>query len=124
MIGSTGDFARQKRLLKPGDFKTVFDEAVRSGDALLTVFARPNSLGVARLGLAISKKHLKLAVDRNRVKRLIRESFRRHQTRLQGLDIVVMARAGIKTQSNEQIQQSLARHWQRVIQQCANSSAN
>ena len=120
MIGSTGDFARQKRLLKPGDFKTVFDEAVRSGDALLTVFARPNSLGVARLGLAISKKHLKLAVDRNRVKRLIRESFRRHQTRLQGLDIVVMARAGIKTE----FLQNLPRHWQRVIQQCANSSAN
>ena len=124
MIGQTGDFARDKRLLKPGDFKRVFDQAVRSGDAFLTVFARPNSLGVARLGLAISKKQLKLAVDRNRIKRLVRESFRRHQTRLRGLDIVVMARAGIKTQSNQQILQSLERHWQRVTQQCANSSAN
>jgi hypothetical protein len=37
---------------------------------------------------------------------------------------VVMARAGIKTHSNEQILQSLERHWQRVTQQCAHSSAN
>ena len=90
----------------------------------MTVFARPNTLGVARLGLAISKKQLKLAVERNRAKRLARESFRRHQIQLQGLDIVVMARAGIKTLSNQQILQSLERHWQRVIQQCAKSSSN
>ncbi|MBD3669603.1 MAG: ribonuclease P protein component [Gammaproteobacteria bacterium] len=118
-MGLTGDFARHKRLLKPGEFKRVFQDAVRSGDSMLTVFAKPNSMEHARLGLAISKKHLKLAVDRNRVKRQIRESFRQNQTQLQGLDIVVMARAGIKSEPNLAIRQSLERHWQRILRRCA-----
>lgn len=48
----------------------------------------------ARLGLVVAKKHLKRAIDRNRFKRLVRESFRSHQLQLAGLDVVVLARNG------------------------------
>ena len=44
----------------------------------------------ARLGIVVAKKNIKLAVDRNRLKRLVRESFRKQQLGLLGLDIVVI----------------------------------
>jgi len=120
----TGDFSRPKRLLKPGEFKQVFDHSTRSSDPNLTVFCRPSALENARLGLAISKKQLKRAVDRNRIKRLVRESFRHHQVALQGLDLVVLARRGVQELDNLQILHAIERHWQRVIKRCADSSSN
>ncbi len=48
-----------------------------------------------RLGLVIGKESVKLSVERNRLKRLIRDSFRLHQELLAGLDIVVVARKGL-----------------------------
>jgi len=124
LLELTGDFARSKRLLKPGEFKQVFDHSTRSSDSALTVFGRPNALANARLGLAISKKQLKRAVDRNRIKRLVRESFRQHQLLLAGLDMVVLARRSILDLDNQQILHALERHWQRIIKRCADSSSN
>lgn len=124
LLGLTGDFSRCKRLLKPGEFKQVFDHSTRSSDSNLTIFGRPNTLGNARLGLAISKKQLKLAVDRNRIKRLVRESFRQHQLALCNLDLVVLARRSIHDLDNRQILHALERHWQRIIKRCAESSSN
>lgn len=49
----------------------------------------------ARLGLAIPKKHIKKAVDRNRLKRLVRESFRINQENLGSFDVVVLVRRDI-----------------------------
>ena len=112
-------FARGQRLLKPGEFKRVFDKACRSSDNHLTVLAIRNTLGYGRLGLAISKKNVKLAVQRNRIKRLIRESFRHHQATLADYDLVVMARRGVADLGNQEIVTSLERHWRRIQQRCA-----
>lgn len=56
------------------------------------VFARPNGLGEARLGIVAGRKAAPLAVDRNRVRRLVREAFRALRPRLAGLDVVVRLR--------------------------------
>jgi ribonuclease P protein component len=53
---------------------------------------RDNGLDHARLGLAISKRVSKRAVERNRIKRLLRESFRRVRHQLPPVDLMVMAR--------------------------------
>jgi ribonuclease P protein component len=112
-------FARGQRLLKPGEFKRVFDRACRSADKHLTVLAAVNLLPHGRLGLAISKKNVKLAVQRNRIKRLVRESFRHHQDIVSGYDVVVMVRRGIDDLSNAEITAALHKHWRRIQQKCA-----
>ena len=113
-------FPRQLRLLSSQDFQPVFKHTdCRSVDQRLTVLARQNDLAYARLGLAISKRIIKTAVGRNRVKRLVRESFRHHQQALSGLDIVVMGRDGAPLASNSELLLALQTHWQRVAKKCA-----
>jgi len=85
-------FPRPNRLTSAADFERVFKHAQRSGDRFFTVLYRRNNLGYPRIGLAIAKKSVRSAVGRNRLKRIIRESFRQAKSQLLGVDIVIMAR--------------------------------
>ncbi len=96
----------------------MFDKATRSRDKWFTVLCRKNNLATARLGLAISKKQCKKATARNRLKRIIRESFRHHQDALEGLDIVVMNKVAATDERNTVLVDSLEKHWQ----QCRNKT--
>lgn len=107
---------RFKRLSDAASYGRVFKRAHRSRDRWFTVLARANDgevarRGVARLGLAVSKKHCRLAVSRNRIKRLVRESFRLHQDSLRGLDLVVLNQPGAERAGNRELLHSLERHW-------------
>ena len=82
-------FGRDARLLKPIQFEQVFAENERARTDALLVMVRPNSLGHARLGMVIAKRVLPRAVDRNRIKRCIRETFRLQRQHLPGCDFVV-----------------------------------
>jgi ribonuclease P protein component len=104
---------RENRLLQPAAFARVFEKAARSRDKWFTVLSRLNDRQVARLGLAISKKHCRHATGRNRIKRVVRESFRRHKAQLAGLDIVVMSQPATKDASNQALFDSLEKHWER-----------
>ncbi|MEY8215135.1 MAG: ribonuclease P protein component, partial [Colwellia sp.] len=73
-----------------------------------------------RLGLAIAKKRVKLAVQRNRIKRIIRESFRLNQHELPPIDMVVMVKSGIDQLDNNVINQELAKVWRKIIQRHKN----
>ena len=123
MMVNGARFSKRVRLLKPAEYSRVFKKAIRSSDRLLTILAANNDLGYPRLGLAISKKNAKRAVDRNRIKRLIRESFRLHQLELPAADFVVMAKPVTKSVDNHEIFKSLEHHWNRLIKQCAKSSS-
>ena len=69
----------------------------------------------ARLGLAIAKKQVRLATQRNRLKRLVRETFREHRAELAGLDLVVMARAGAAAADNRRLRRSLQSHFHQLM---------
>jgi len=73
-------FQKNHRLLDSKNFKTVFDgvEYKQSG-GFFTFLSRRNQLSSSRLGIVIAKKHIPLAVNRNKIKRAIRESFRHHR---------------------------------------------
>ena len=63
--------------------------------------------------MAIGKKNCRLSTGRNRLKRIIRESFRQHREALGGVDIVVMNQAAAARANNETLFDSLETHWTR-----------
>lgn len=71
------------------------------------VYARPNGLDVARLGLVVGKKVAKQAVRRNFIKRSIRETFRLNHDRLIGFDFVVRSRIAFNRQQSHEARRAL-----------------
>jgi ribonuclease P protein component len=85
-------FPAALRLKRSGDFQRVYDNGRRSGDAHLLLFALPNPAGLTRAGFSVSRKHGG-AVQRNRLKRLLREAFRLNRHLLPaGIDFVLIPR--------------------------------
>lgn len=112
---SSRSFGKTHRLLNAADYKAVFDDAPwRANHPQLLVLSRPNTLSHPRLGLIAAKKHLKLACQRNRLKRLIRESFRHSQHQLPAADIIVLSRPGISDLKNTEIVHLLEKSWRRL----------
>lgn len=109
------NFSRELRLLTPEQFKIVFHHPQKASSPEFTILACPNNLDFPRLGLAIPKKQLKFAHQRNRIKRLCRESFRLNQQQLAGLDFVILARKVSDERSNHQLFVTLSKLWQRHI---------
>lgn len=116
-------FGKSLRLLSSSDFQSVFDgAAARISHQHFLILARANQLDHPRLGLVIAKKHIRLAVARNRIKRLIRESFRQQQQSLAGIDVIVLARKGMDDLTNPVIAKQLQQQWQRVIRKLSQTS--
>lgn len=110
------DFPKSLRLLNAYEFKQVFDDApFRASHQHFLILARSNQLDLGRLGLVIAKKHLRLAVERNRFKRLIRENFRLNQASFCGLDVIVLSRKDLGNLDNAQFRQQLDQQWQRIF---------
>jgi ribonuclease P protein component len=109
-------FGKSSRLLNAADYGAVFDDVkwkVSSKEILC--LSRNNGLDRPRLGLVIAKKNIRLAVQRNRVKRIIRESFRLHQHQLPAIDMILLARAGLGEFSNTQLHDEISKIWIRLI---------
>ncbi len=87
---------------------------------MLVVFVLPNTLDTARLGLAISRKCSKKAVDRNHVKRTLRETFRVIRPQLPNLDFVVICRVGAAKQPGSVLKASFLKQITKIHQRkCA-----
>lgn len=115
-------FARNKRLLIAADYKNVFDNnkwKVSNKESLC--LSIKNDQEAPRLGLVIAKKNVKLAVHRNRIKRIIRDSFRLHQHELPHVDIVVLARRGLGEKTNAEIHKQFEDTWRRLIKKAKQS---
>ncbi len=114
-VHAAADFARKYRLVKPAEFKRVFQQPRKSGDKFLVVLARRNTLGFARLGIAVSIKSAVTAVERNRVKRVARETFRHHRASLGDMDFIVTGRAGLADKTNRDLRAALKKHWLSLV---------
>lgn len=109
-------FGKSLRLLCAADFKPVFDDApLRASHQNFLILARFNQLPHARLGLVMAKKHIRHAVERNRMKRLIRENFRLQQQAFAGVDMILLSRTGLDKLSNSEFTQQLNQQWQRIF---------
>lgn len=113
-------FPRNRRLLTAKDYKQVFEnKPIKLVCPPFTLLVTPNQAEDPRLGLIVAKKNVKLAVDRNRLKRLCRQSFRLSQHQLPAVDIVLMARRGSSDMANEVLFEHLNRLWSRVQKKCS-----
>ena len=89
------------------DFKRLYYRGKSVADDCLVVYYRRNGSSLCRLGLTVSAKVGK-AVVRNRIRRLIRESYRLMEDRvLSGFDIVVVARGRAANADYKTINSSL-----------------
>ena len=100
-------------MLTPTHFTFVFQQPLRAGTPQITILGRQNSLGHPRIGLTVAKKHVKRAHERNRIKRLTRESFRLLQHELPAMDFVVVAKKGIADLDNRMLAEALEKLWRR-----------
>ncbi len=117
------NFSRELRLLTPAHYEYVFNNAVPAVSPQLTLLARSNDSSNPRLGITIAKKRVKHAHDRNRLKRIIRESFRLQRQSLPNVDIVVVAKSGLDKLSNQELVSLLNKLWKKLALRCAASQS-
>ena len=110
-------FDKTRRLLKKSDYDHVFSQAQKMVTAEFIVLYRENTIGHARLGLALSKKMIAKAHDRNRVKRMLRVTFRTSEL-LPAIDIIVLARQGVSKVQNSIIIARLSKAWNKLSASC------
>jgi ribonuclease P protein component len=111
----TAGLPREARLRRHGEFAALRTSSGRAGGRCFHLRYRNNELGHARLGLAISKRVSKRAVERNRIKRLLRESFRRIQHQLPAIDLMVMARGQAAGVPGPQLLGELDGLWKKLL---------
>jgi len=85
------------------------------------MLALENGLEHPRLGLALTKRYARHAVDRNRIRRQMRESFRLHQDQLAGFDFVIMGRAGIDAIAINELRAAVDAGWLKLLSRCKKS---
>ncbi len=109
-------FPKSARLLTSDDFSSVFDKVDFrvSSKHILILVCRHTSASTPRLGLIVAKKHVKLAVDRNRLKRIAREAFRKERQNIPVCNMVVLYKAGSGHADNARLFEDFSYLWRKV----------
>lgn len=112
-------FSKTQRLLTAKQYKQVFTNPKKLTTSNLTCLYCPSAENYARLGVIVAKKNIRLAVDRNRLKRILRESFRLNQSELPAMDCVILVRRGSSELPNQVLFDQLEGLWKKMIKRCA-----
>ncbi|QMU62018.1 MAG: ribonuclease P protein component [Gammaproteobacteria bacterium] len=104
-------FTHQDRLLDASQFTRVFDQATKSSSEFFTILSRENTEDQPRLGIVVAKRRAKRSVDRNIIKRIIRESFRLSKAKLPTNDFIVILKRPIKTIKRSNLRLQMESLW-------------
>lgn len=85
----TYSLEKQAKMIKTDEFSSVFNFRKRISAQYLAIYYQPNKQQRARLGLVVSKKTAKLAVNRNYMRRVLREFFRVQQHEICHVDLII-----------------------------------
>jgi ribonuclease P protein component len=113
------DLPRTQRLKNSNEFKHVFQKRRKIATRYGAFHVCNNGLEYARLGITVSRKVSKRAVERNRIKRAVREYFRKNKTSMTGMDIVFTAFPGCAGLGNQDIRLVIEGLWKRTESRCA-----
>ncbi|HRQ64582.1 MAG TPA: ribonuclease P protein component [Xanthomonadaceae bacterium] len=113
MIGCAR-YPRCARLTRRGDFDHAFKSGQRFHTRCFRVHYCDAPADTARLGITLSRKVARRAHDRNRMKRLVRETFRLARPGLPPLDLVLLAKPELKSAGEDALKADLDMLWQRV----------
>ncbi|MFW6021488.1 MAG: ribonuclease P protein component [Guyparkeria sp.] len=116
-----GRFPRSARLLSGRDYQRVMGGGNRVHTANLMLALRPNPGAEPRLGLAVSRKRVRLAHERNRVKRVAREQFRLGRAELPGMDVVVLAKPGVDELPMAELHRQMRQALKKASRKCVAS---
>ena len=98
-------FTKEAKLIKTDEFSSVFNFRKRISAKFLALHYQPNKIGHARLGLVVGKKVAKRAVDRNYMRRVLREFFRIQQHEINPVDLVIRVQKKFEKEDFIQIKQ-------------------
>ncbi|MHB9072654.1 MAG: ribonuclease P protein component [Desulfobaccales bacterium] len=104
----TARFTKAERVRQRRDYLRAQAQGKRLYTRHFGVTLAPPATEGPRLGLVVTKR-LGKAVQRNRVKRLLREFFRRHRLQLPAVDLVIMAKKGAAELGYHQVEEELGR---------------
>lgn len=107
-------FNKEQRLSDNIEIRQVYQKGKKINATYANVFFYQNQFSYPRLCISVGKRQISKAVQRNRIKRVIRESFRLHQSKLFNLDIVIVAFKDILTLDNNQLKQLIDTQWKRL----------
>ena len=116
---SQASFPPRARLRNAAEFRAVFAQGDKTVCPEFVLIAAAGDGQPARLGLALAKRRIARAVDRNRIKRVLRESFRHARPELGSVDVVVLARSRTAAMDNKALFAQLAGVWPRVARNAA-----
>lgn len=109
-----GSFSRKYRLSKSSDFKRVFTKGKRTATPLFVIYSLRNHLPYSRLGIQV-KARIGTAVRRNRIKRIVREVFRRiKEESPETLDLVFIAEKGLREIQFRSFEAEFQKVWKKL----------
>ncbi|ARQ77374.1 ribonuclease P protein component [Oxalobacter formigenes] len=111
------NFSSDRRIVKTDDFSSVFRMRPRARTKHFVMYARPNQLESARLGIVVAKRFAHRAVTRNTIKRLCRETFRCIQ--IPAMDCIIRLTSPVNTRkdpaTNRQVKRILRAELDQLI---------
>ncbi len=106
---------KQLRLLKKKDFDLVFKAKSKVASKDFIIYRKPNNLGHARIGISISKKSFRLAVDRNLIKRQVRSMCQNANVFDSNYDIILIIKPQYKSKQFDLNNQELCYLFSKIL---------
>lgn len=117
-------FLSKQHIRHASEFDAIFKRGKRVSSGCFVLRYLKIERDYSRLGMVISKRQCALAVNRNRIKRVIREQFRLKQHALQGIDLVVLLKSSTKKIRDQEQAEWLEKLFSQLIVHCSSCSSN
>lgn len=117
-------FPRRARLIKTDDFSSVFNFRKRISGPYLIIYYRFSQHACPRLGMIVSKKVAASSVRRNYMRRVLREFFRKQQSKLGNADLVIRVQQPFNRQTYAVVEQEFTDHMARLARNQARTQVN